>query len=570
MTSASLIRSLVRDIRLEGLSLLLDVDLDYHFKMRSGDIIQRLNDQVNRTASAIKTLIDIARILLNIAFFIVLLLAISWQLTIASTLIFSLVFVVNQSAIARARKFGERLAETSKLYSIRVLEMLSGMRLVRSTANETKEFNRIKDLIVEREKASFESQANFALLGPLNEIVSILALIVMVIVGRTIFANRLDSLATILLTYIFLLSRLIPFIGQLNSARGRFSNNAASVEVVYDFLRRDDKPFMQNGSVPFEGISQEIRFNHISFRYPQTDTFVVKDIDLCLPKGSTLALVGSSGAGKSTLADLLPRFYDPDTGKITIDGCNLADFELGSLRRRMGIVSQDTFLFNDSVRDNIVYARPQATDDEVLDAAKRANAYEFINRLPQGFETIIGDRGVLLSGGQRQRLAIARALVQDPDILILDEATSALDTISERIVQKALDDLRRDRTTLVIAHRLSTIQNADQIAVLEGGRVVEVGTHEALLQQGTYYKRLYMLQLNESTQRMIKVAQNERLTQFSYEIRNHLNTVLGALQLLSDGLADDSKERSELTEEAYQSALKLLQHLETGEKDVKS
>ncbi|MGP1373836.1 MAG: ATP-binding cassette domain-containing protein [Almyronema sp.] len=570
MSSAILIRNLVRDIRLEGLSLLLEVDLDYHFKMRSGDIIQRLNDQVNRTASAIKTLIDIARIILNIAFFVVLLLAISWKLTLTSTVIFSAVFVMNQSAIARARKFGERLAESSKFYSIRVLEMLSGIRLVRATANESREFNRVKDLIIEREKASFESQANFALLGPINEIGSILALIVMVFIGRAIFADRLDSLATILLTYIFLLSRLIPFLGQLNSARGRFSNSAASVEVVYDFLRRDDKPFMRNGSIPFERIEKEIRFEHISFQYPKTDELVIEDVDLRLPKGSTLALVGSSGAGKSTLADLLPRFYDPGQGKITIDGCNLKEFELGSLRRRMGIVSQDTFLFNASIRDNIIYARPQATDDEVLDAAKRANAYEFIARMPQGFETVIGDRGVLLSGGQRQRLAIARALVQDPDILILDEATSALDTISERIVQKALDDLRRDRTTLVIAHRLSTIQNADQIAVLEGGRVVEIGTHEQLLREGTYYKRLYMLQLNESTQQIIKAAQSERLNQFSYEIRNHLNTVLGALQLLADGLADDPKERGELTEEAYQSALKLLQRLETGEKEVKS
>ncbi|NJL85737.1 MAG: ATP-binding cassette domain-containing protein [Leptolyngbyaceae cyanobacterium SM1_1_3] len=570
MSSAILIQNLVNDIRLDGLNLLLEVDLDYHFKMRSGDIMQRLNDQVNRTAAAIKTLIDIARIALNIAFFIVLLLAISWKLTLTATVLLSLVFVVNQSAIARARKFGEQLSETSKFYSIRVLEMLGGIRLVRSTANESREFERIKDLIVEREKASFESQANFALLGPINEIGSILALILMVFIGRAIFNDRLDALATILLTYLFLLSRLIPFLGQLNAARGRFSNSIASIEVVHDFLRRDDKPFMVNGSVPFKGIQKEIHFDHISFRYPGTDALVINDVDLRLPKGSTLALVGSSGAGKSTLADLLPRFYDPTAGKITVDGYLLTEFELGSLRRCMGIVSQDTFLFNASIRDNIAYARPQATDHEILEAAKRANAYEFINRLPEGVETLIGDRGVLLSGGQRQRLAIARALVQDPDILILDEATSALDSISERIVQKALDDLRRDRTTLVIAHRLSTIQSADQIAVLDGGQVVEIGTHEQLLRQGTYYKRLYMLQLNESTQQIIKAAQSERLTQFSYEIRNHLNTVLGSLQLLADGLADDPQERRELTEEAYQSALELLQRLETGEKEVKA
>ncbi|MER3478097.1 MAG: ABC transporter ATP-binding protein, partial [Leptolyngbya sp. ERB_1_2] len=223
-------------------------------------------------------------------------------------------------------------------------------------------------------------------------------------------------------------------------------------------------------------------------------------VDLWLPKGTTLALVGSSGAGKSTLADLLPRFYDPTAGRILIDDRDLKDFELRSLRRSMGIVSQDTFLFNDSVRNNLAYARRTASDDEILEATKRANAYEFIIKLPQGFDTLIGDRGVMLSGGQRQRLAIARALLRDPEILILDEATSALDTVSERLVQSAIDELSRDRTTLVIAHRLSTVQKADQIAVLDQGCVVEVGTHIELLKQGGLYAQLYAMQFSEEPQ----------------------------------------------------------------------
>jgi subfamily B ATP-binding cassette protein MsbA len=259
--------------------------------------------------------------------------------------------------------------------------------------------------------------------------------------------------------------------------------------------------------------------------------------------------------------DLLPRFYDPVAGRIAIDGVDLREFDLGSLRRAMGIVSQDTFLFNATVRENIAYARPQATDDEVIQAAQRANAVEFIRQLPQGFDTVVGDRGVLLSGGQRQRIAIARALLQNPPILILDEATSALDTVSEQLVQEALESLSRDRTTLVIAHRLSTIRNADQIAVLDQGRVVELGTHDQLLQQQGRYTYLYTTQFAQVTG-----ADSAIPRESSYDLRSGLNVVLGLLQILADGLAQDGPESAELIQEAYRAALNLLPTLETIER----
>ena len=313
---------------------------------------------------------------------------------------------------------------------------------------------------------------------------------------------------------------------------------------------------MGSGDINFTKLEKGIHFNSISFSYPNHDKLILKDVDLYLPRGTTLALVGGSGAGKSTLADLLPRFYDPNSGKIIIDDTDLREFNLQSMRKAMGIVSQDTFLFNDSVKNNIAYGKPSASDEEIISAAKRANAYEFISKLPQGLDTQIGDRGVMLSGGQRQRLAIARALVQNPEILILDEATSALDTVSERLVQEAIDDLSRDRTTLVIAHRLSTVQKADQIAVLDQGRVMEVGTHNELLQKGGYYKRLYLMQFGEKGETENKNQQS--LVRISYEMRSRLNSMIGFLLLLLDNLAENPQEKQELLEESYKSAWKIL------------
>lgn len=281
-----------------------------------------------------------------------------------------------------------------------------------------------------------------------------------------------------------------------------------------------------------------------------------------------MALVGSSGAGKSTLADLLPRFFDPTQGAITIDGDDLRNYDIATIRQAMGVVSQDTFLFNNTVRYNIAYGRLESSDDEIIAAAKRANAYDFITQLPQGLDTMIGDRGIMLSGGQRQRLAIARALLQNPEILVLDEATSALDTVSERLVQQALDELSRNRTTLVIAHRLSTVQSADQIAVMDKGRVAELGTHQDLLIKGGLYSKLCSLQFDTGSDHnpVYDLAEQQRMmSHISYEFRANLNAMVGFLTLLSDDLVETDEERQEVTDKISQSTQNLLKGLERME-----
>ncbi|MCG6134759.1 MAG: ATP-binding cassette domain-containing protein [Nostoc sp. LLA-1] len=568
LASSSVSRTLTSDMRKAGVNLLLDIDINYYTKMKLGDLMNRLNGEIPRAATSINNIIKLIILVITILVFIFILLSISWQLTIISTVLLVFVTLVNQFAISRSKYFGKVLTEMSKTLTNTLIETLSGIRLVKATANEDLTYQKINELIDERETAEFKSQVNSNIIAPISEVAGLISLILIVFIGRILFADQVASLSAVLLTYLLVLLRLLPFVSQLNTLRSSFANNSASVDMVAEFLHRYNKPFMGNGNLAYTQLKEGVHFNNLSFAYPNHDKLVLKDVDLYLPRGTTLALVGSSGAGKSTLADLLPRFYDPVSGYIAIDGVDIREFNIKTLRKAMGIVSQDTFLFNESVKHNIAYGKPGASEEEIITASKRANAYEFISKLPQGFDTMIGDRGVMLSGGQRQRLAIARALLQDPEILILDEATSALDTVSERLVQSAIDDLSRDRTTLVIAHRLSTVQKAHQIAVFDQGCVVELGTHEELLQKGGYYSRLYTMQFGEQVKTSTKSHQS--FIRISYEIRTRLNSIIGCLRLLADGMVDDAQERQELLNESYKSTLRIITNVEIFQETFQS
>jgi subfamily B ATP-binding cassette protein MsbA len=574
MVSNHYTKYMTNRLRLEGVSLLLEVGIDFYAKNKIGDIFNRINREVERTTAAIKSGQKIIISSLTILIFVYFLLLISWQLTIIATVLLGIVAWGNQYFVNRSLQLGKILSEKSREYSRKMMELLTGIRLIKTVSNETEEFEIIEKFIKEREQAQLESLSISALLGPLNEISGIILILSLIFIGRYLFTQQLEQFGTILLTYLVVLFRLLPVVGQLNNARTQFANSIPSVEIVADFLKREDKPFLLSGNFAYSPLEKGIQFEQVSFAYPGYEKVVLKEIDLWIPKGKTIALVGASGAGKSTIADLLPRFYDPTQGRITIDGIDLRDYNLTSLRRGMGVASQDTFLFNNSVAYNLAYGLGDVSETEIFAAAKRANAYEFISQLPQGFETEIGDRGVILSGGQRQRIAIARALLRNPDILILDEATSALDTVSERLVQEAIDELCRDRTTLVIAHRLSTIQKAYQIVVLDRGKIVEIGNHEELLNQNGYYANLYAMQfrnhketsISSNLEKAQEVSDRDE-TYLSYEMRNALNSMLGSLHLITEGLIDNPLEKEQLIEESYQSGKNLLDVLKIYEKN---
>lgn len=570
LVATTLARRVTSDFQEQGLKLIMEVDVEYFSKMRVGDLMNRLGGEMNRATLAITGVVQLFTAAATVLVFLVALISLSPQISIATTLIFPLSLLINRGLLKNSKRFGKSLSLVNNRYSSGLVELIGGMRLVRATGNEGREFERFVNLIKERERIDFFSKANTGVIGPLAEFINISALFAIVFISRMVFANNLTELATVLPLYMVLIFRMLPYLGQVNAARDNLALSASPVDVVNDMLRRDNKTFMGNGEKVYGGLKREIHFKDLTFAYPTSQDLILRGVDLTLPKGTTLALVGSSGAGKSTLADLLPRFYDPNGGQILLDGDDLRDYNIQSVRRAMGIVSQETFLFNNTIRYNIVYGRPEATEAEIRSALERANAWEFIAKMPEGLDTKIGDRGVMLSGGQRQRLSIARALLQDPDILILDEATSALDTMSERLVQEALDELSRERTTLVIAHRLSTIRNAHQIAVLDKGKVVELGTHDQLLRQDGLYSQLCAIQFAQShaEDKQERIAEAVNVSQMSYAARSTLNSMIGSLGLLAEDLVETDEERSELSREAYESAIAVLKQLESLEENV--
>ncbi|MFB2897671.1 heterocyst formation ABC transporter subunit HepA [Aerosakkonemataceae cyanobacterium BLCC-F50] len=461
---------------------LQSLSLRYFAKTRSGELVNSLTSEVHQICYAFGiTSFLITRSSTLIAYFISMLL-LSWQLTVISVMLFALLSAAITMLLGRVREASFEWTKASGWYASVALEFINGIRTVQAFATQDFERERFYGASSQLKKAAIKGLAASASVEPLAEggATAILVGILLLAFATLIPQGQLQPAG--LLTFLFVLFRLMPIIRQMNGSRAQISSFQGPLSSIKELLRTDNKPYLIDGKLQFSGLERGIEFVSVDFGY-DANNLVLHNVTLTIKKGTTTALVGASGAGKSTLADLIPRFYDPTAGQILIDGIDLREFEINSLRRQLAVVSQDTFIFNTSVRNNIAYGTENADEKAILAVAKLANAWEFIQELPEGFDTQLGDRGVRLSGGQRQRIAIARALLRDPEILILDEATSALDSVSERLIQESLEKLSQGRTVIAIAHRLSTIVRADKVVVLEAGKIVEQGRYNDLLEQ---------------------------------------------------------------------------------------
>jgi len=489
---------LVRDLRTRIFDHLLTLDLGYFQRTRAGALISSIITEVDQTKTVISaSLLSLFQNVIVVATTLVVLSQISLRLTLLTLACVPVMVYLLQTLLKRLRRHSRARARERGEVTSTITERIGAVRLIRAYGEEARESARFASQASRYRRQVIRTQRFSSLTSPLTEVFSGFLVILIIWAGtRPSLIGLGGPLApeTIIVFLIAALKLTSP-LKTISSYPAVMAVTLASAERVFEILDEPSAEVDRPGEEEAR-FEREVVFDGVSFRYGQGD-LVLSEVSFSLQKGRVVALVGPSGAGKTTLADLLPRFHDPTAGSVTMDGVQLTRLSRRSLRALMGVVSQDTVLLNDTVLANIAYGSPGATRAQVEGAARAANADLFIAQLPQGYETLLGERGTRLSGGQRQRIAIARALLRDPPILVLDEATSALDTESERLVQQAIDRLMADRTVLVIAHRLATVRDADEIVVLEAGRVVQRGTHEQLFRSGGLYRRLYDLQFRD-------------------------------------------------------------------------
>ncbi len=487
--------SFIRDLRDRLYEKFTSLPLSFYHRHRAGELISRATNDVlvvNRSVNVSFT--NLARDPVLIVMYLGMSLLLSWRLTLLALLVLPLSMAVIVRIGKILRRYSHRQQEKMANITTRLQETISGIRVVKAFTNEAQENARFRAESRRLFRDLFKISRMQRLSSPLTEQLSVLVgLFILWYGGRQVLTgDELPPQMFILFLFcVFSLGKPIKELSQVNNA---IQEGMAAAERVFAVLDHPVEIAEREDAAELHDVRGEIELRDVDFSY-DNGTPVLRDVDLVVSPGEVVALVGASGAGKSTLVDLIPRFYDATGGRVLIDGHDVRDLTLASLRGALGLVTQEVILFNDTVRNNIAYGLPDVSDEDVEAAARAANAHDFITRMPAGYGTLIGDRGVKLSGGQRQRLSIARAILKNPPVLILDEATSALDTESEMLVQEAIDRLVRDRTTVVIAHRLSTIRDADRIYVMQEGRVVQVGTHDELLADADGpYRSLHDLQ----------------------------------------------------------------------------
>ena len=502
LSSATIIpirTGIVRDIRNQLYQKINSLSLSFFSEERKGDIIARMSGDVQEVESSIMSSLDMLfKNPILILFYFITLICISWQLTLF-TILFVPPFGWFMGMVGK--KLKAQSTEAQSLWSdtmSMVEETLGGLRIIKAFCAESKMNWRFDKVNSEYRDNIMRVNIRQQMAHPMSEFLGTILIVVVLWFGGILVLDygRIDGPTIIF--YLVMLYSIINPLKEFSKASYNIPKGLASMERIDKILQAEVEIKDKENPEHIASFEHQIEFRHVSFAYTDNKSdeliYVLKDINLVIPKGKTVALVGQSGSGKSTMVDLIPRYYDVQEGEVLIDGINVKDLAVNDLRQLIGNVNQEAILFNASFKDNIRFSKTDATDEEIANAAKIANAYDFIMKSEHGFDTGIGDRGGRLSGGQRQRVSIARAILKNPPILILDEATSALDTESERLVQDALEKLMKTRTTVAVAHRLSTIKHADEICVMHEGRIVERGTHDELIGKDGYYKKLHDMQ----------------------------------------------------------------------------
>ena len=489
---------IIRDLRRKLMEHLLDYDVGYFDNVKTGYVISNLNNETTRMGDFIQAVLQIVALSGRVLAYVTILFLISWKVSIAVAFLMAVILVPIELIMKKVKLIGERISQALADHNFKMTEILSGIRLIKTSGTEQQEGEDFALRASEVYKTQFKALKYMNMILPVSEVFIFGLIVISFLV--LINAVKIDMGTTFpyIATYLLVLTKTLTQVNALNSMRSQAMNRLAAFTHYEDMYDESGKKTIKSGHKTFDIFSEKIEFENVNFSYIKGRE-VLENINLRIPKGKITALVGASGAGKSTLVNLIPRFYEIKSGKVLIDGIELKELELKKWRRKIGFVSQDVFIFNTSVKSNLSYGHKSIGTEEIVRAAKAANAHEFITELPDKYDTILGERGVKLSGGQKQRISIARAIINNPEILILDEATSSLDTETEKLITQAVNELTKDRTVVAIAHRLSTILHADNIIVLDNGRIVEEGKHADLLNKDGFYKKLYNTQFHGAT-----------------------------------------------------------------------
>tara|TARA_E500000331_G_scaffold357456_1_gene419221 strand:+ start:1327 stop:3135 length:1809 start_codon:yes stop_codon:yes gene_type:complete len=489
--------NIVKDIRDRLYVHIQGLSLSYFHKEKTGSITSTIINDVEQLQGSLSVAFQKLFVEpINILTFATLLFIISWKLALIAIIIIPLagiaIIAIGKSIRRKSRRTQKKISHIMQILS----ETLGSIRIVKAFVNEKEEIKKFSKETLNYLNLHLKRARLDLIAAPITESFGVVIGVILLWYGGSEVILEKGLIPEDFIRFILILFAILGPIKQMSNVNLKIQAGAASAERIFTLLDTEPQIVEVKNPINIVEFKDSLKFSNVYFEYLKGSGPVLENVNFEINKGEVVALVGPSGSGKSTIADLIPRFYDVSSGEITIDGANIKNTSLSSLRSNMGIVTQEVILFNDTIKNNISYAQPDKSENVIKEAARAANALEFIEKTPEGFDTIVGERGVKLSGGQKQRIAIARALLKNPSILILDEATSALDTESEKRVQTAIESLMKDRTALVIAHRLSTVQNADKIIVIEKGKVAEIGSHESLFEKNGIYRRLYDLQFD--------------------------------------------------------------------------